>query len=82
MGVHSWRSKDEIISDVFLRTPTHGLASFSQPTKTDLHQLCADTRCGLEDLLGVIKDRDGEKESGNSVQLVRLGDDDDLYEFG
>ena len=33
------------------------------PTRTYLHQLCADTGCSLEDLLGAVDDRDGWRES-------------------
>ena len=33
---YSWRSKDELISDVLLWTPVHGLASVGRMTKTYL----------------------------------------------
>ena len=56
---HCWRSKDELISDVFRWTPTHGHNNVGQPAKTYLHQLCADTGCSLEDLPGAMDDRDG-----------------------
>ena len=36
---HYWRSKDKLISDVLLWTPTHGRASEDQPTNTYLHLL-------------------------------------------
>ena len=36
--------------------------SISRPAKTDLIQLCADTRYSLENLPGAIN---GERESGN-----------------
>ena len=45
-----------------LWTPTHGHASVSQPARTDLHLLCADTGCRQEDLPGVINNRDGWRE--------------------
>ena len=41
---------------------THRSASVGWPTKTDLHQLCVDTRFSLEDLPGAIDDRDGLRE--------------------
>ena len=47
---HSWRSKDKFIRDVLLRTPTHGHTSVNWPKTTNIHQLCADTGCRLEDL--------------------------------
>ena len=31
---HSWRSKDELMSDVLQWTPTHGCTSVSRPPKT------------------------------------------------
>ena len=31
---YCWRSKDELISNILLRTPTHGHTSVSQPAKT------------------------------------------------
>ena len=34
-------------------------ASTCWPTSKNLHQLCMDTGCSLEDLLGAIEDRDG-----------------------
>ena len=33
---HSWRSKDELISDIFLWTPSHGRANAGRPAKTYL----------------------------------------------
>ena len=47
---HCWRSKDELINDVFLLTPTHGHAFVGQPARTFLHQLCEDTGYSLKDL--------------------------------
>ena len=58
---HSWRTKDELISDVLLWTPTHG-----QLTKTYIHQRCVDTGWSRDDLLGAMNDREGwgEKVKG------------------
>ena len=47
---HCWRSKDELISDVLLRTPSHERANVGRPARTCIQQLCADTRCSREDL--------------------------------
>ena len=41
-------------------------------TSKNLQQFCVDTGCNLEDLLGVLDDRDGWKESGKSVLTARL----------
>ena len=55
---HCWRSKDELISDVLQWTPSHGWTIVGRPARTYLQQLCTDTRCNLEDLQGVMGDRD------------------------
>ena len=47
---HSWRSRDELISDVLLWTPTHGSAKAGRPARTYIQQLCEDTGCCPEDL--------------------------------
>ena len=46
-------------------------------TSKDLHQLCVDTGCSLEDLPEAMDDGDGLQKSGNSVLSARLDDDDD-----
>ena len=48
---HCWKSKDELISDVFLWTPTYGRAKAGWPARTYIQQLCEDMGCGPEDLL-------------------------------
>ena len=53
-----WRSRDELISDVLLWTPTHGRAKAGRPARTYIQQLCEDTGCSPEDLLGVMNDRE------------------------
>ena len=47
---HCWRSRDELISDVLLWTPTHGRTKAGRPARTYIQQLCKDTRCCPEDL--------------------------------
>ena len=37
---HCWRSRDELISDVLLWTPTHGRAKAGRPARTYIQQLC------------------------------------------
>ena len=51
------RSKDELISDVLLWTPSHGWAKVGRPARTYIQQLCADIWCSLEDLPGAMDDR-------------------------
>ena len=59
---HCWRSKDELIRDVLLWTPSHGQAKAWRPARTYMQQLCADTWCIPEDLPEAIDDRDGLRE--------------------
>ena len=73
---HWWRSREELISDVLLWTPTYGRAKAGQPTWTYIQQLCEDTGCSFEDLLEAMNDR--ERGSGISV-LAAWHDDDELY---
>ena len=58
-AVHCWRSKDELISDIRLWTPSHGRAKAGRPAWTFLQQLCAHTGYSLEDLPGAMDNRDG-----------------------
>ena len=55
---HCWRSRDELISDVLLWTPTHGRAKAGRPARTYIQQLCEDTGCCLEDLPEAMNDRE------------------------
>ena len=54
---HCWRSRDELIRDVLLWTPSHGRAIIGRPARTYMQQLCADTWCSLEDLPEAMNDR-------------------------
>ena len=54
---HCWRSRDELISDVLLWTPTYGRAKAGRPAWTYIQQLCDDTGCGPEDLPEAMNDR-------------------------
>ena len=74
---HCWRSRDELISDVLLRTPSYGWAKAGRPARTYIRQLCADTGCSLEDLAEAMEVW-SERESEISVLIVRH-DDDDIY---
>ena len=55
---HCWRSRDELISDVLLWTPTHGRAKAGRPARTYIQQLCEDTGCSPEDLPEAMNDRE------------------------
>ena len=47
---HFWGSRDELISDVPLSTPSYGRAKAGWPARTYIQQLCEDTECSPEDL--------------------------------
>ena len=59
---HCWRSWDELISDILLWTPSHGRAKAGRTAGTYIQQLCAETRCGLEDLPEAMDDNEGWQE--------------------
>ena len=67
---HCWRSKDELISDVFLWTPTYGCAKAGRPARTYIQQLCEDTGCNPEDLPEAMNDREKWRER---VRDIRAG---------
>ena len=56
---HCWRRRDELFSDVFQWTPTHGRAKVGRPARTYIQQLCEDTGCSPEDLPKAMNDREG-----------------------
>ena len=64
---HCWRSRDELINDVLLWTPTHGQAKGGRPAQTYLQQLYEDTGCSPDDLPKVINNRDGWRESVRDI---------------
>ena len=59
---HCWRNKDELISDVLLRTPTYGQAKAGRPVRTYIQQLCEDQRCSPEDQPEARNDREKWRE--------------------
>ena len=65
---HSWRSRDELISDVLLSTPIYGLAKAGRPARTYLQQLCEDTGFSPEDLLEVMNDREKWRERVSDIR--------------
>ena len=67
---HCWRSKDKLISDVLLWTPTYGRAKAGRPARTYIQQLCEDTGWNSEDLPEAINDREKWRER---VRDIRAG---------
>ena len=67
---HCWRSRDELISDVLLWTPTHGRAKARRPAQTDIQHLCEDTGCCPEDLPGAMNDREEWRERVRDIRAT------------
>ena len=59
---HSWRSRDELVSDVLLWTPSRGRAKAGRPARSYIQQLCADTGCCPEDLPKAMDEREVWRE--------------------
>ena len=64
---HCWRSRDELISDVLLWTPTYGWAKAGRPAQTYIQQLCEDTGCSPEDLPEAMNDREKWRERVSDI---------------
>ena len=67
---HCWRSRDELIRDVLLWTPTHGRAKAGRPARTYIQQLCEDTGCCPEDLPRAMNDREGWRERVRDIRAT------------
>ena len=65
---HCWRSRDELISDVLLWTPTYGKAKAGRPARTYIQQLCEDTGCSPEDLPEATNDREKWRERVRDIR--------------
>ena len=68
---HYWRSKDELISDVLLWTPTYGQAKAGRPARTYIQQLCEDTGCNPADLPEAMDDREKWRERVRDIRAGR-----------
>ena len=65
---HCWRSRDELIIDVLLWTPTYGRAKAGQPARTYIQQLCEDTGCSPEDLPEAMNEREKWRERVRDIR--------------
>ena len=70
---HCWRSRDELISEVLLWTPTYGQAKAGRPARTYIQQLCEDTGCSSEDLPEAMNDRVKWWERVGDIRVAREG---------
>ena len=67
---HCWRSRDELISDVLLWTPTYGRAKAGRPARTYIQQLCEDTGCSSEDLPEAMNDKGKWRERVRDIRAT------------
>ena len=67
---HCWRSKNELISDVLLWTPTNGRAKAGRPARTSIQQLCEDTECCSEDLPEAMNNREKWRERVRDIRAT------------
>ena len=67
---HCWRSRDELIRDVLLWTPTHGRAKAGRPARTYIQQLREDTGCCPEDLPRAMNDREEWRERVRDIRAT------------
>ena len=65
---HRWRSRDELISDILLWTPTYGRAKAGRPARMCIQQLCEDTGCSPEDLPEEMNDREKWRERVKDIR--------------
>ena len=67
---HCWRSRDELIRDVILWTPTHGRAKVGRPARTYIQQICEDMGCCPEDLPRAMNDREEWRERVRDIRAT------------
>ena len=65
---HCWRSRDKLISDVLLWTPTYGRAKAGWSARTYVQQLCEDTGCSPKDLPEAMNDREKWRERVRDIR--------------
>ena len=65
---HCWKSRDELISEVLLWTPSHGRAKAGRPAQTYSQQLCPHTGCSPEDLPKAVDDREVWRERAKNIR--------------
>ena len=65
---HCRRSRDALISDVLLWTPTYSWANAGRPARIYIQQLCEDTGCNPEDLPEAMNDREKWRERVRDIR--------------
>ena len=67
---HCWKSRNELIIDVLLWTPTYGQAKVWQPARAYIQQLCEDMWCSPEDLPEAMNDREKWRERVRDIRSL------------
>ena len=67
---HCWRSRDELISDVLLWTPTYGRTKAGRPARTYIQQLCDDTGYCPEDVPQAMNDKEKWRERVRDMMMT------------
>ena len=66
---HSWRSRNELITDILPWTSSRGRAKAGRPARTYIQQLCADTGWSIKDLPEAMDDREEWRERVRVIPL-------------
>ena len=69
---HCWRSRDELISDVLLWTPTYGRTKAGRPARTYIQHLCEYMGCGPEDRPEAMNDREKWRERVRDIRACNM----------
>ena len=69
---HCWRSRDELVSNVLLWTPTYGRARVGWPAQTYILQLCEVTGCSPGDLPEALNDREKWRERVKDIHACGM----------
>ena len=64
---HSWRSRDEFITDVLLWNPSYGQVKAGRHARTYIQQLCEDTGCSPDDTPKAMNDWEKWRESVRDI---------------
>ena len=65
---HCWRSREKLICDVLLWTPTYGRAKAGRPARKYIQQLSEDSGCSPEDLPEAMNDREKWRERARDIR--------------
>ena len=63
-----WRSRDELINDVLLWTPSYSRAKAGRPGRTYIRQLCENTEYSSEDLPEAMNDKERKRERVRDIR--------------